>query len=124
MSAAVSRRAALGLIGGAAALAFLPAGGLVRLRLAATDTTRIYRVFLPDMEGRIIACDGHPLRVPVDVPTEAAPHALGPGQRVDFALRMPGSEGRAIAVMTSGPGGPRRLARLRARGRAPSRPSP
>lgn len=57
---------------------------------------------------RIIACDGHPPRVPVDVPTEVAPHVLGPGQRVDLALRMPGSEGREIAVMTSGSGRPRR----------------
>ena len=66
--------------------------------------------------GRIIACDGHPLRVPVDVPTEVAPHVLGPGQRIDLALRTPGSKGREIAVMTSGSGGPRRLARVRARG--------
>ena len=93
-----------------------PAGGLVRLRLAATDTTRIYRIFVPGMEGRIIACDGHPLRVPVADPTGAAPHVLAPGQRVDLALRMPAGEGRELAVMTATAGGPRRLARIRARG--------
>lgn len=78
-----------------------PAGGLVRLRLAATDTTRIYRIFVPGMDGRVIAWDGHPLRVPVEVPTEAAPHMLAPGQRLDLALRMPSSEGRELAVMTA-----------------------
>ena len=93
-----------------------PAGGLVRLRLAATDTTRIYRLFVPGMEGWVIAWDGHPLRVPVDVPTEAAPHVLAPGQRLDLALRVPGSEGRELAVMTATPGGARRLARIRASG--------
>lgn len=93
-----------------------PAGGLVRLRLAATDTTRIYRIFVPGMEGRVIAWDGHPLRVPVDVPTEAAPHVLAPGQRLDLALRMPGSGGRELAMMTATPGGARRVARIRALG--------
>ena len=93
-----------------------PAGGLVRLRLAATDTTRIYGIFVPGMEGRIVACDGHPLRVALDNPSAATPLVLAPGQRVDFALRMPGVEGRELAVMTTTLAGPRRLARLRARG--------
>ena len=93
-----------------------PAGGFVRLRLAATDTTRIYRIFVPGMEGRVIALDGHPLRVAVKVPTEEAPHVLAPGQRLDLALRMPSSEGCALAVMTATPGGARRLARIRALG--------
>ena len=93
-----------------------PSGGLVRLRVAATDTTRIYKLFLSGMQGRIIACDGHPLRVPVDVPTEPVPHVLAPGQRVDMAVRMPGGEGHEVAVMTATAGAPRRLARIRARG--------
>ncbi|MEM9011362.1 MAG: multicopper oxidase family protein [Pseudomonadota bacterium] len=94
-----------------------PAGGLVRLRLAATDTARIYRVFLPGAEGRVIALDGHPLLQPIAVPAaeEMALH-LSPGQRADIALRMPAVEGEEIAVMTGIPGGTHTLARVRATG--------
>ena len=110
-----------------------PAGSLLRLRLVATDTTRIYRLFFTGAEGRIIAWDGHPLNVPVPWPSEAEPLLLSPGQRVDLAFRMPGSEGQEIKVMTLAPGAPRLLARIRAvgsdRGRsleelAPLRPNP
>ena len=39
-----------------------PAGSLVRLRIAATDTTRIYTLTMDGADGRIVAADGHPLR--------------------------------------------------------------
>ncbi|MEM9437522.1 MAG: multicopper oxidase family protein, partial [Pseudomonadota bacterium] len=67
----------------------VPAGGLVRLRIAATDTTRIYRVVLPDIDGEIIAWDGHPVEDPIPWPSREAPLFLGPGQRVDVAIRVP-----------------------------------
>ncbi|MDZ7904793.1 MAG: multicopper oxidase family protein [Cypionkella sp.] len=93
------------------------AGSLVRLRVAATDAARIYRLYLPGVAGRVIALDGHPLREAVAFPdSEEAALVLSPGQRVDLALRMPGGEGQAIEVMTGAPGGARRLARLVAKG--------
>lgn len=94
----------------------LPAGGLVRLRLVATDTTRVYRLHLPGSEGRIVAMDGHPLAEALPWPTAEAPLVLGPGQRADLAVRMPGEEGAELAVMNEQPGPARRLVRLRSAG--------
>ena len=71
-----------------------PAGGLVRLRLAATDVTRILTLSVEGAEAEVIACDGNPA-------TErfALDHLMiGPGQRLDLALRMPDAEG-AVAVL-------------------------
>jgi len=93
-----------------------PTGGLVRLRVLATDTARIYKLFLPDTKGKIIAMDGHPVAVPLPWPTAGDPLILSPGQRVDFAIEMPSDEGQEISLMTDVPGAPRRLARLRAIG--------
>ncbi|MEM9784111.1 MAG: multicopper oxidase domain-containing protein, partial [Pseudomonadota bacterium] len=106
-----------------------PAGGILRLRLAATDTTRIYRLYLqhggdadlPAVEGRIVAMDGHPLREPLPWPSAEAPLLLSPGQRADLAVRIPAEEGREILVMTDRPGRPHLLARLRAEGPDPGR---
>lgn len=98
----------------------LPAGGLVRLRLAATDATRVYRIALEGLsEGahaRAIALDGHPVPGGSLALDPAAPLLLGPGQRADLALRMPGAEGREVAVVTGVPGGEAVLLRLRAVG--------
>ncbi|MEM9439853.1 MAG: multicopper oxidase family protein [Pseudomonadota bacterium] len=93
-----------------------PSGSLVRLRLAATDTTRIYRLFVQGSEGRIIAMDGHPLNVPVPWPSAEKPLLLSPGQRADLALKMPAAEGQTIDVMAYASGGTHVLARLRAIG--------
>ncbi|MCW1931569.1 multicopper oxidase family protein [Pararhodobacter zhoushanensis] len=93
-----------------------PAGGLVRLRLVATDTTRVYRLHLPGAEGQVIALDGHPLLVPVAFPTAEAPLILGPGQRADLAIRMPASEGQTLTLFNDQPGGLRTLLTLRATG--------
>ncbi|MCV6586836.1 MAG: multicopper oxidase family protein [Marinibacterium sp.] len=90
----------------------VPAGGIVRLRLAATDTTRVYKLVLPDLPGRIIAWDGHPVDAPMPWPTLEAPLLLGPGQRVDVALVMP-PEGADIALTGLLGYTPHRMARLR-----------
>ena len=74
------------------------AGSLVRLRVAATDTTRIYKLVVDGAEGRIIAADGHPLRVPIPWPAMDAPITLAPGQRLDFAIQMPEDEGRDVVL--------------------------
>lgn len=94
----------------------VPAGGLVRLRLAATDTTRVYRLQMPGAEGRVIALDGHPVIDPVLWPGPEAPLVLGCGQRVDLAIRVPGQEGAELVLQNDQPGGPRVLLRLRAVG--------
>ncbi len=93
-----------------------PAGGLVRLRLVATDTTRLYKLYITGAEGRIIACDGHPVDEAVEWPTEQAPYILAPGQRLDIALKMPAGEGQEVQIMGALPGGARALATLRAIG--------
>lgn len=67
-----------------------PAGGLVRLRIAATDVTRIYSLKMEGAGAAVIAIDGNPVpsRFMLDV------LMIGPGQRLDLALRMPDNEGQ------------------------------
>ncbi|NOD78132.1 MULTISPECIES: multicopper oxidase family protein [unclassified Ruegeria] len=98
------------------------AGSLVRLRVVNTDTTRIYKLHLEGAEVRIIAWDGHPVEVDLALPTADAPLWMGPGQRVDLAVRMPDGEGRSAALMAKFPGQkPRAMARLRATGQSEAR---
>jgi len=88
-----------------------PAGGLVRLRLANTDVTRVYRLALTDgasdtpagwTDARVIALDGHPLdaealeRVPAPAPGTAL--VLGAGQRADVIVRLPREEGQTLVL--------------------------
>lgn len=98
----------------------MPAGGLVRLRLAATDATRVYRIALHGLteraEARVVALDGHPVPGGSLALDPAAPLPLGPGQRADLAIAMPGAEGREVAVATEVPGGEAVLLRLRGGG--------
>ncbi len=92
-------------------------GGLVRLRVVNTDTTRIYRLHLQGAEARIIAWDGHPVDVEVPLPSAEDPLLVGPGQRVDFAVAMPSVEGQMVDLVAKLPGQPHRpMARLRAAG--------
>jgi FtsP/CotA-like multicopper oxidase with cupredoxin domain len=94
-----------------------PAGGLVRLRVVNTDTTRIYKLRLSTAEARIIAWDGHPADVEAALPSEEAPLLLGPGQRIDFAVKLPAEEGRTVDLLAELPGVPTRtMASLRAAG--------
>ncbi|MEW2918119.1 multicopper oxidase family protein [Ruegeria sp. ANG10] len=98
------------------------AGSLVRLRVVNTDTTRIYKVHLDGAEARIIAWDGHPVEVEVQPPTAENPLLIGPGQRVDFAVKMPQGEGQTVDLMAKFPGQPHRpMTRLRAVGASVSR---
>ncbi|CUK16369.1 Copper resistance protein A precursor [Ruegeria denitrificans] len=98
------------------------AGSLVRLRVVNTDTTRIYKVHLDGAEARIIAWDGHPVEVEVPMPSADDPLLIGPGQRVDFAVKMPLSEGQSVDLMAKFPGQPHRsMTRLRAIGSSVSR---
>ncbi len=98
------------------------AGGLVRLRVVNTDTTRIYKIHLQGAEARIIAWGGHPVEVEVQMPSAEAPLLVGPGQRVDFAVHMPSDEGQTVDLMAKFPGQPpRAMTRLRAVGASVAR---
>lgn len=97
-------------------------GGLVRLRVVNTDTTRTYKLHLRGAEARIIAWDGHPVEIDVPMPDKETPLLVGPGQRVDFAVVMPASEGKTVDLMAKLPGQPHRaMARLRAIGQSQTR---
>lgn len=83
----------------------LPAGQVVRLRVLNLDNTLTYRLNLPDGEARVYALDGHPI-APRPLGKE---YWLGPGMRIDLALRVP-----AAGTQLSLRNGPLRLATLRA----------
>lgn len=94
-----------------------PAGGLVRLRAAITDVTRIYAFSVEGAEATVIAIDGNP------VPQRFAPDALqlGPGQRLELTIRMPDDEGAIVNlrdVRAPSPKFWRRCARLEGRSSA------
>ncbi|CUI00418.1 multicopper oxidase family protein [Leisingera aquaemixtae] len=90
-----------------------PAGGLVRLRVVNTDTTRIYKLHLSTDQAGIIAWDGHPIEFDMPLPSAKEPLLVGPGQRVDFAVHMPAGEGQTADLLAELPGQPTRtMARL------------
>ncbi|MBB6341529.1 FtsP/CotA-like multicopper oxidase with cupredoxin domain [Pseudomonas fluvialis] len=81
----------------------LPAGQVVRLRLLNLDSTITYRLNLPGAEVRIYALDGNPI-TPRPLGKE---YWLGPGMRIDLALRVPAA-GSELSLRN----GPLRLATL------------
>ncbi|MDX3927219.1 MAG: multicopper oxidase family protein [Shinella sp.] len=89
-----------------------PSGGLVRLRLAATDVTRIYTLGLEGAEAMVVALDGNPVEAPF--PLER--YDLGPGQRMDLVVRMPDAEGASAALGNYRGSKPWTIATLRATG--------
>lgn len=98
------------------------AGGLVRLRVVNSDTTRIYRLHLEGADARIIAWDGHPVELPVALPNAQEPLLIGPGQRVDFAVAMPSDEGQMVDLVAKFPAQAHRpLAQLRSVGASAAR---
>ncbi|MFD1695259.1 multicopper oxidase family protein [Roseibium aestuarii] len=102
----------------------LPAGSLVRLRLAVTDVTRVgtYDLMNADVPAspetaRVIALDSNP--VPASLP--AAGILLAPGQRADIAMRVPSTEGQELVLTRQSARGPKPLARFRAVGASAGR---
>ena len=89
-----------------------PSGGLVRLRLAATDVTRILLLAVEGAEAQVIALDGNPLSERFSLETLM----VGPGQRVDLCLRMPDAEGSVVALRDLRGTKPATLATFRAVG--------
>lgn len=92
----------------------VPAGGLIRLRLAITDVTRIYSFRMQGAEAAVIAIDGNPVpqRFPLDL------LQLGPGQRLDLAVRMPDEEGAIAGLEDIRGTRPAMLATFRSVGRS------
>ncbi len=89
-----------------------PAGGLVRVRIAATDVTRVYRLGLEGAGAMVVALDGNPLAAPF--PLDLCD--VGPGQRMDIVLRMPASEGMVATLSNVKGSAPWTVARFRAVG--------
>ena len=89
-----------------------PAGGLVRLRILAADVTRIYNFQLEGAQATVIAIDGNP--VPSRFTLETL--MIGPGQRLDLALRMPDSEGETARLMDIRGSQPKLVAQFRSTG--------
>jgi FtsP/CotA-like multicopper oxidase with cupredoxin domain len=90
----------------------VPAGGVVRLRILASDVTRIYNLRLNGADAMIIAVDGHP--VPERSRLDMA--VVSPGQRLDLALRVPDSEGVTVSLEDIRPSTPKVVAHFRAVG--------
>lgn len=102
----------------------LPAGSLVRLRLAVTDVTRVgtYDLMNADVPAspdtaRVIALDSNPLPAPLP----ASGILLAPGQRADIAMRVPSIEGQELVLTRQSARGPKPLARVRAVGASAGR---
>ncbi|MBP5857895.1 multicopper oxidase family protein [Marivibrio halodurans] len=100
----------------------LPAGSLVRLRLAVTDTARIatYDIDGGEADGaeaRLIALDANPLAGAL--PSKG--FVLAPGQRADVALRVPDREGAVVTLSRRRFGEAAPLARFRAVGASAGR---
>ncbi|WP_137929566.1 multicopper oxidase family protein [Mesorhizobium comanense] len=89
-----------------------PSGGLVRLRVAISDVTRIYAFRVEGGEAEVIALDGNP------VPRRFSPDALllGPGQRMELAVRMPDDEGATVSLRDVRGTKPKVIATLRSVG--------
>ncbi len=86
--------------------------GLVRLRIAVTDVTRIFSLKMEGADATVIAIDGNPVpkRFSLDL------LQIGPGQRLDLAVRMPDGGG-AVATLEDIRGTtPKTIASLRAVG--------
>ncbi|WP_417669469.1 multicopper oxidase family protein [Roseibium sp.] len=92
----------------------VPAGGLLRLRLAITDPTRVGTYSVNGGEAKVIALDSNPL--PQTSP--ATDIVLAPGQRADVALRASDREGEIVTLTRRSPKGEKVLASFRATGQS------
>lgn len=99
----------------------VPTGGLVRVRIAVTDTTRVHKLVFPEIAGKIIAWDGHPVNQEIPWPSEKSPLWLGPGQRIDVALQVPVTEGEEVGFSSLIGSRLHQIATLRTIGKSKSR---
>ena len=91
----------------------VPAGGWVRLRLINVDLTRVYKIILEgdeDPEALVIAIDGNPIASPRPFGREH----IGPGMRLDVAVRVPEGPGAAFAFRNTSSSRPWQMCRFEA----------
>jgi FtsP/CotA-like multicopper oxidase with cupredoxin domain len=94
-----------------------PAGGFLRLRLAVTDITRVFRLAVAGADAKVVALDGQPVDSPMgisplprgdgsepEVGPNTWPLILGPGMRADLGILMPGP-GAEVQLRAGLPGG-------------------
>ncbi len=89
-----------------------PSGSLLRLRLAVTDVTRIYSFKVEGAQATVIAMDGNPVPERFVLDTVQ----LGPGQRLELAIRMPDTEGATVSLEDIRGTNPKTLATFRSVG--------
>lgn len=73
----------------------VPAGGLVRFRLANASNARVLDLKPGRLNGQIIAIDGQPVK-PMELGSD--PVSIAPAQRIDFAVRIPETEGSSFPL--------------------------
>lgn len=89
-----------------------PAGGLVRVRIAATDVTRIYTLGIDGGQALVVALDANAVEAPF--PLDRLD--FGPGQRVELIVRMPDEEGKSVTLGNVRGSSPWTIATLKAVG--------
>lgn len=92
------------------------AGGLARIRILNTDTTRIHEIHLTNTNLKIIAWDGHPVEEEIPVPSAENPLVLGPGQRADIVVLVSVVEEDIFDIIAKGNQGPQVMASFVAAG--------
>ncbi|RED44682.1 multicopper oxidase family protein [Aestuariispira insulae] len=91
----------------------VPAGGWVRLRLINVDLTRVYKIILDAVEmpeAFVIAVDGNPIASPSPFGREH----IGPGQRLDVAVKVPDRPGAVFAFRNTSSSKPWEMCRFQA----------
>lgn len=71
----------------------IPAGGVVRLRMANIDNTRVYQLSLKDYPAQVLAEDGNPL-----TPYPLTARSTGAGMRLDVGFIAPENIGEDVIV--------------------------
>ncbi|WP_299377127.1 multicopper oxidase family protein [uncultured Kiloniella sp.] len=90
----------------------VPSGGIIRLRTVVSDVTRIFKLKTEGADATVIALDGYP--VPKHFPLDH--QAVGPGQRIDVAIRMPDEEGKEVKLVNASSSKAWTVATLRSQG--------
>ncbi|WP_020594261.1 multicopper oxidase family protein [Kiloniella laminariae] len=89
-------------------------GGLIRLRIVNSDVTRIFKLGISGAQAKIIALDGYP----TPGQPELDQQSVGPGQRMDLAILLPGEEDREVTLINYSSSTPWTVSTLKTRGQS------